>query len=369
MSLRLALVDHPDQRGRLRALAATLPTDWLVLDGLSPEEAIEQAAIGGLDAVFASADCATMEGTTLLQRVQQVHPQALRVLVLQDGFDPRLRERWTAHPAVQQVIVAPFIASDVRAAMRRVLTVRSLLRDPALRAELGDVARLPASPSAYLSLRMVIADDGAGLDDAVQVLKRDPVLTARVLRTVNSALYSRGRPIHDLGAATQRLGLQTIAQLVLASEVFSRLGAASDGDAEARALRASMLAMRIARSPRDAGMAASAALLADIGALLPGSLLNAQALPGELGRSAPRVALLGAGLMALWGLPMEMVEAVAFHHHPSLLKGRGLDVVGVVHLSRALAGTLPLDEAYVADAGLADRLEAWRALAEPPAGT
>jgi hypothetical protein len=112
-------------------------------------------------------------------------------------------------------------------------------------------------------------------------------------------------------------------------------------------------------------MAGSAALLADIGALLPGSMLNAPPLPGELGRLAPRSSLLGAGLMALWGLPMEMVEAVAFHHRPSMLRGRGLDVVGSVHLARALVDAVPLDDDYVADAKVGSQLEGWRALVAP----
>jgi response regulator RpfG family c-di-GMP phosphodiesterase len=364
MSLRVALVDHPDQHGDLRRLAAQLPREWVVIDDLRPEQVLEDAELGGIDAVFTSPDPGTMDGTALLQRLQRTCPEALRVLVLPAGFDLRRGERLAAEPAVQQVIAAPFEATAVRAAMRRVLTVRSLLRDPALRADLGQVERLPASPSAYLSLRMVVADDSADLEDVVQVLRRDPVLAARVLRVANSALYARGRPILDLGVATQRLGLQTLVQLVLASEVFSRLGDSESHGAQTRALLASTLAMQIAATPRDAGLAGSAALLADLGQQLPGSLLNAPPHPGELWQSAPRVALLGAGLMALWGLPMEMVEAVAFHHAPGRLPGRGLDVVGATHIARALVGDLPLDEAWVASAGLAPHLPAWRERAE-----
>ena len=363
MSLRVALIDHPDQHEGLRRLAAELPRDWVVLDHLRPDQVLEDAELGGLDAVFTSPEPGDLSGIALLQRLQRVHPEALRVLVLPPGVDARLAERLAAEPAVQQTLAAPFDSGAVRAAMRRVMTVRGLLRHPTLRAELGQVERLPASPSAYLSLRLVVADDSADLDDAVQVLRRDPVLAARVLRIANSALYSRGRPILDLAAATQRLGLQTLVQIVLASEVFSRLGASGDGAAEGRALLASTLAMRIASTPRDAGMAGSAALLADLGRQLPGSLLNAPASFGEQWQSAPRVALLGAGLMALWGLPMEMVEAVAFHHRPGVLPGRGLDVVGVVHIARALVGEIPLDEAWLEGAGLAPRLPAWRELA------
>lgn len=364
MSLRVALVDHPDQHADLKRLAAQLPREWVVIDGLRPEQVLEDAELGGIDAVFTSPDPGAIDGVTLLQRVQRACPEALRVLVLPSGFDPRRAERLAAEPPVQQVIAAPFDAGTVRAAMRRVLMVRSLLRDPALRSELGQIERLPASPSAYLSLRMVVADDGANLDDAVQVLRRDPVLAARVLRVANSALYARGRPILDLAMATQRLGLQTLVQLVLASEVFSRVGGTEAEGAQARALLASTLAMRIATTPRDAGLAGSAALLADLGKQLHGSLLNAPPHPGELWQIAPRVALLGAGLMTLWGLPMEMVEAVAFHHAPGRLPGRGLDVVGATHLARALVGDIPLDEAWVERAGLTPRMPAWRDLAE-----
>jgi hypothetical protein len=364
MSLRVALVDHPEQHGDLRRLAAELPRDWVVIDDLRPEQVLEDVALGGIDAVFTSADPGAMDGATLLKRVQLACPEALRVLVLPTGFDSRLSKRLAAEPAVQQVVAAPFDANTVRAAMRRVLTVRSLLRDPALRSELGQVERLPASPSAYLSLRMIVADDSADLDDAVQVLRRDPVLAARVLRVANSALYARGRPIVDLAAAVQRLGLQTLVQLVLASEVFSRIGDSEEQGAQTRALLASTLAMRIASTPRDAGLAGSAALLADLGRQLPGSLLNAPPHPGELWQAAPRVALLGAALVALWGLPIEMVEAVAFHHAPGRFPGRGLDVVGATHIGRALVGKTPLDEAWIERAGLSERLLAWRELAE-----
>lgn len=363
MSLRVALVDHASAHDRLRALAAALPRDWIVLDGLSPAEAIEQAEVGGLDAVVCGADPGPMDGATLLQRVQQVHPEALRILALPADIDPRLGERLAAHPAVQQVLPAPYEAAAVRAAARRLLMVRSLLRDAALRAELGRIDRLPGSPATYLGLRMVMADDGADLEEAVVALKRDPALAARVLRMANSALYTRGRPINSLDQAVARLGLQTILQLVLAGEVFARLPGAEAVRAETLGLRAAQLAARIAPTPREAALAGSAAVLADLGALLPGSVLNAPPYPGELWQGAPRVALLGAGLMALWGLPVEMVEAVAYHHHPGRLPGRGLDVVGTLHLARALVGAIELDADWVEEAGLAPRLEGWRELA------
>jgi hypothetical protein len=79
----------------------------------------------------------------------------------------------------------------------------------------------------------------------------------------------------------------------------------------------------------------------------------------------------GAYLLGVWGLPISIVEAVAFHHRPSLVEAGSADVLAVVHATDALvdAGTLPpdapvpgLDLAFLASAGRADAVPGWRAL-------
>jgi len=365
VTLRLALVGGFDGPASFQALAATLPPEWVVRTDLDPATLLDEVGLHGLDAVVVALDADSTDITlALLRQVQRANPETLRVLALPPGVDAGLAERCAVADGVQQVLGAPFDAGDVRRVMRRVLTVRSLLRDPQLRAALGQVDGLPGTPTTYLSLRMAMADDGADLSEAVDALRRDAALSARVLRMANSALYARGRGIHDVGEAVHRLGLDTIGQLVLSSEAFGRMPpSARAGEVEREGLLASLLASRIAVNRRDRGLASSAALLAGIGALLPGSLLNAPAHPSELWQTAPREALLGAALLAVWGLPMEIVEAVAFRHRPSLLRGRGLDVVGAVHAACALAAGAAVDGEWIAASGLEDRLAAWNSLA------
>ncbi|MFN8902523.1 MAG: hypothetical protein ACK5VV_10735, partial [Lysobacteraceae bacterium] len=151
-----------------------------------------------------------------------------------------------------------------------------------------------------------------------------------------------------------------LAPLVLAGEVVNRFDLAEDAASELQALLTAAIAQAISPSPRVAGLAAGAALLADLGRLLPTSIALAATPAGEPWRNSPRPAQLGAALMALWGLPMEMVEAVAYHAVPSGLPGRGFDVTGVVHVARALAMGTPIDQAWLAGTGLADRVEQWK---------
>jgi len=82
----------------------------------------------------------------------------------------------------------------------------------------------------------------------------------------------------------------------------------------------------------------------------------------------------GGYLLALWGLPVPVVEAIALHHRPSKGQGGGFQPLTAVHAANVLVGqTRPaiegvpfsqLDQAYLSDLGLAGRLEAWRDLVQ-----
>jgi putative nucleotidyltransferase with HDIG domain len=78
---------------------------------------------------------------------------------------------------------------------------------------------------------------------------------------------------------------------------------------------------------------------------------------------------LGAYLLGLWGLPGQVVEAVAHHHRPDRLEGHDLRILGAVHVADALVHEMTdrtggtLDLAFVERLGWTDRLEEWRGLA------
>jgi HD-like signal output (HDOD) protein len=82
----------------------------------------------------------------------------------------------------------------------------------------------------------------------------------------------------------------------------------------------------------------------------------------------------GAYLLALWGLPLGVVEAVAGHHDLALLPGSCLDATAAVHIADALAHEVrpelgdgapaaSLDCSSLERLGVSDELSRWRALA------
>lgn len=361
--MRVWLLDHPDGAGRLLALAGTLPPTWTAVVCADAAEALAGAQAKAFDALFCGLRGDPEPGTDILKLVQTLHPEAMRVLLLPEGTGAGEASRFTGAAGVQQVLVEPVDEGDLRRVMRRLMTARGLLADRELRAQLGTIDRLPSPPATYLALRQAIGDASVSISEVGARIARDAGLAARVLRMANSALFSRGIPMNDVQAAVHRLGLDALSQLVLAGEVFGQAGNAADaGKLERRGLLASRLAQRIAPEPRLAALASSAALLADTGLLLPARLLEAPAHPLEAWRGIPRASLLGGCLLALWGLPMELVEAVTYRHVPAKVTERGFGLTGVVHVAAGLAAGTPLDEDYLAQQGVADKLPGWRTL-------
>ena len=91
---------------------------------------------------------------------------------------------------------------------------------------------------------------------------------------------------------------------------------------------------------------------------------------GMLGLSHADV---GGYLLALWGLPDSMVEAVVFHHHPSDCPAVGFTPLTAVHIAEGFerCGLAPLpstleaevDRPYLDRLGLAQRIPIWADLA------
>lgn len=187
------------------------------------------------------------------------------------------------------------------------------------------------------------------------VIRRDPALAAKVLQLCNSAYFSMGHQVADIDSAVTRLGIDNIRQIVLLTEVYSGPGldrAQLERRQQAAAMASALIpAMDAERAPTE--LARTAALLAGVGDLLLMKAPNKQEIPPHL------YAQLGAYLLALWNLPVAVVEAVALHQAPSR-GGSQFDVVGMVHVATSLVNEQELDESYLEEVGVADHLPQWR---------
>ena len=352
--------DEASLPAELSEYIADLGEDWHTSSVADGHSAMAAVAGSPLDAVIVSPNLSDMDATTLLGQIRTLRPETIRVALIdaqQGNRAPPARLIGIAH----RFLPLPLAPEVLLEALSSLEELRELLDSPRLRDAIGRIEKLPSPPHLYMSLtRALEHDEDADSNEVAKLVSADPAIAAKVLQLSNSAYFSSGRTISDLRGAVTRLGLATLRDLVLASEVFlaPTLSVAERNSLQQRALLASRLAARLLPAS-SAELGATAALLADIGLLLPG-VRNERSEPADAADARPGHAEAGAYLLGLWGLPMPIVEAVGFHLQPQRSNTRSFWVTGAVHVALALVNGEAVNEDYLQRANVLHRLPEWR---------
>lgn len=100
------------------------------------------------------------------------------------------------------------------------------LTRPQIEKRLKHCARLPSLSTINSALRELLGSDQRYTSQIAEVIRRDPSLTARLLRLVNSVYYGLSTPVNSIEEAVFYLGVRQIRQLVMVTPViedFQRL--------------------------------------------------------------------------------------------------------------------------------------------------
>ena len=259
----------------------------------------------------------------------------------------------------------------------------------------SQMSSIPSLPEAYTEIVEELQSPNASIQIIGQIVSRDLGMTAKILQLVNSAFFGLRCHVSNPSQAASLLGVDTLKALVLSVHIFSQFDCANTQGLHLHTLwnhsaTTGALAKSIAETVDCDGElrdhALMAGLLHDAGKMvlavnLPERYREALALAHEGGLDACQAerqilanthADVGAYLFGLWGLPDPIIEAVAFHHHPSRCSATGFTPLTAVHAANVIdheqdppwtgRDASPLDTEYLAQLGLADRLPAWRDL-------
>ncbi|OIQ52006.1 Ribonuclease Y [Pseudodesulfovibrio hydrargyri] len=199
------------------------------------------------------------------------------------------------------------------------------------------VERMPAFPESVHQILELSGDINCSQKDLVEVIKKDPVFTLKILRLVNSPYFGLSREISSINHASVYLGLNTLKNVSLGLAAVGAIPRSASDRLDmgafwlhslAVAACASMLGRKLGVSRDDVANYFAAGLLHDIGKVvfalyLPDRFQTAIRLAAEPGSSLHRCELevIGAthadigGLLAeKWHLPGELRETIASHH-------------------------------------------------------
>ncbi len=363
---------------------------WEMVFALGGQMALDEIAASPFDVIVSDMRMPGIDGAALLERVKREHPSTARIVL--SGHAER-EAVMRAVPVAHQFLSKPCDADLLRTVVDRAMRLQDRIASPLIRELVGRIERLPSGPDIYWQLTQCIQRDDTGITDIAAIVERDPAMSTKVLQLVNSAFFGLARPTTSVVRAVGYLGVDLLRSLALTQAVFS----ASKGmprcfDMErfqARSVLRARIASRIARqSPAD--VVVTAAMLSSIGELVlalanPTGFAEIEAESRWSKRSRLEVekevlgltqADVGSYLLSLWGLPLAITEAVAFHLEPSALGQREPgnssavdDTIVALHVAHGLlsdnAGSdMGLDLDYVGRVrGLAE-LPSWKALAQ-----
>lgn len=237
-------------------------------------------------------------------------------------------------------------------------TVGSVMIETAI-ARAGQLAALP---EVALEVMRVADDPAATGEDLSRVLSRDLVLSARVLKIVNSAYYGVRREVTSIGTAVALLGFGAVKSIAIAASLTKMFKSGTVGTTfEARELWKHSVAVATASrllAGRVSGVEPSEAFLAglmhDIGIIIElqacreglSAVIDAvDADPtlsfrdAELRHLAATHESFGAALCVSWRFPAVLQRVTGFHHQPMSVPGVPCVMTAIVHVADHLAAT------------------------------
>jgi HD-like signal output (HDOD) protein/CheY-like chemotaxis protein len=322
-----------------------------VLGGEAALRACEEASF---DLVVSDMRMPEMDGATLLGHIRERYPGTARI-ILSGYSDGPLTSR--AISIAHRFLAKPCDASELQSAIARVFTLQEVLSVPKIRALVASIGELPSLSSSYASLTQAVKDPNSSVGQVAEIISHDLAMLAKVLQLVNSAFFGLAQKVTTVQNAATYLGIETVKNLALASEVFrvfqsdSRIPQAVHESIQCHAERTAAIAAALPIDPKIRDVTVVAALLHDIGSLIlaskmPDVFCSARTLAQERGCRIFEAELellgtshaeIGAYLLGLWGIPSLAVEAVAHHHHPTRIPHSGFDSSIAVYVADLLA--------------------------------
>lgn len=212
------------------------------------------------------------------------------------------------------------------------------------------VERMPAFPRSVQRILELTRNINCLPKEIVAVIEKDPVMTMKIFKVINSAYYSLPTKITSIGQSVVYLGINTIKNLALgfaAAGILPRMNAAGF-DIQRYLLHslvvagvARQLAIQFADDEADPGDCYIAGLLHDFGKVVFVQFLSAEfhdALAYAKENSLPlheaeRIVIgvdhgvVGARLAKRWTFPSHLIDCIRDHHQPAAAASAMLDCV------------------------------------------
>ena len=362
---------------------------WDMEFAASGDEALQLISQKKFDAVVTDMRMPKMNGAQLLNQVMRKHPETIRIIL--SGYSD-LSQVVDCVGLTHQFLEKPISLENLQNCLKRITSAKSRLPNEKLSGLIAGLTTLPSLPGLYLEIADALQDPNSSNDTIATIAAKDPALTSKLLQLSNSAFFGVSRKIFSVAEAVQILGVRVIQSLAMAAPLFSSFDRKKCPNFPIdqiwdHSIQTAALGRRISQVCLDdshlAEQAFCAGILHDVGKIIIADNLSAEysdVLTESVSTHAPLIEIerkhfqathaeVGAYLLALWGLPVPLIESVACHHQPRRCNADVFCLAGVVHIANGLqhsqnpataVSDSPLDQDYLRLIKLDEQFEVWR---------
>lgn len=389
MGNKRILLAHRDP-GLEQQFRQALGESWQITPARTGPSALDCLKHSEYEVLVAGLDIEEVSGAELLNHVRRKHPSTVRFVVASEDEKGRvMKEVLGAH----QFLACPLDVSVLKRTIERAMELDVWISNERMRTLVARVRSFPAVPAIYLELISALRNPNATTEDIGAIISKDMAITTKLLQVTNSAYFGLSSRITDPAQAVGILGFETVKSMVTAIKMLGHYDRVHLADGSIDQLWAH--STDVARSARQialmhtgdselAEVAYTAGLLHDVGKLILAANFDqqyrgAQSLSTKQGVPLWEVETeifgathgeVGAYLLGLWGLPVDLMEATALHHYPGCGTDRRFSALTAVHVANVLEYEVTsgkqdspapkIDMQYLEDIGVADCLDSWR---------
>jgi putative nucleotidyltransferase with HDIG domain len=373
----------------LRRMLRSQRRTWDMSFAEGGEQALAALAEQEFDAIVTDMRMPGIDGAQLLTIVRDKYPKIARlVLSGQADSDAVLRSAGPAH----RFLAKPCSMDELVAAVDSVSSICSAVAESSFGTLVAKVESIPSPPALLAKLLKQLNNPKVAIHDVAQLIGNDIGMSAKVIQLVNSSFFGLSQRITSAEHAASMLGLDTLRGLAMTTSVFSAfpIHGAKILDFDElvdHSLLVGQAAKLIAEAEEvdttTVNNAVIAGMMHDVGKIVLAAhqpeayqtVLTAArsektpVFEAEIAEFSIDHGQLGAYVLALWGIPASIVDAISLHHDPESISGREeLPLALIIHTADALVHefidgerTPPaLALKVLEEFGLEDRLDCWR---------
>ena len=323
----------------------------------SAEDALKILADEHIDVVVTDVKMSKMNGLQLLSEVKESYPDIVRIILSgESNLEMTLKSVHVTHRYLNK----PCDMETLKSTILRTCNLLDLLRNESLKQALTQIDSLPSLPSMYLEITRELKKPDASIQNVGKIISQDMAMSSKILQLVNSAYFSVPREISSPEHAAVMLGLDIIKSLVLVSQVFKKFERSNIPrkfieNLWEHNINTGKIAKAIAKKETNdqkiIDQSFIGGLLHDCGKLILATNFNDNGRGNILAVCEEDKTIVeieketlgithaeaGAYLMDLWGLPVPVIEAIAFHHFPGVCNEFCFTPLTAVYLANMLA--------------------------------